>query len=56
MILQALDAGMHTELLSAVSLVLALPGLSLLLSAPSARAPSRSRWRSWPSRCRFRWG
>jgi exosortase len=28
--LQALDAGMHTELLSAVSLVLALPGLSLL--------------------------
>jgi exosortase len=31
MILQALDAGMHTELLSAASLVLALPGLSLLL-------------------------
>ena len=31
MILQALDAGMHTELLSAVSLVLALPGLALLL-------------------------
>lgn len=31
MALQALDAGMHTELLSAVSLVLALPGLSLLL-------------------------
>jgi exosortase len=31
MILQALDAGMHTELLSAVSIVLALPGLSLLL-------------------------
>jgi exosortase len=31
MILQALDAGMHTELLSAVSIVVALPGLSLLL-------------------------
>jgi exosortase len=31
MILQALDAGMHTELLSAASIVLALPGLSLLL-------------------------
>jgi exosortase len=28
--LHALDAGMHTELLSAVSLVMALPGLSLL--------------------------
>jgi exosortase len=28
--LHALDAGMHTELLSAVSLVIALPGLSLL--------------------------
>ena len=51
MILQALDAGMHTELLSAVSLVLALPGLALLLWAWSGRAPSRSRWSSWPSRC-----
>ena len=30
MLLQALDAGMHTELLSAVSLVMAIPGLSLL--------------------------
>src|SRR5947209_1910851 len=30
LILSALDAGMHTELLSSVSLVLALPGLSLL--------------------------
>jgi len=30
MMLQALDAGMHTELLSAVSLVMAIPGLSLL--------------------------
>jgi exosortase len=29
--LHALDAGMHTQLLSAISLVLALPGLSLLL-------------------------
>jgi exosortase len=29
--LQALDAGMHTQLLSAISLVIALPGLSLLL-------------------------
>ena len=29
--LQALDAGMHTQLLSAVSIVIALPGLSLLL-------------------------
>jgi exosortase len=29
--LRALDAGMHTQLLSAVSLVLLLPGLSLLL-------------------------
>jgi exosortase len=34
MVLQALDAGMHTELLSAVSLVLALPGLALLLIGP----------------------
>ena len=31
MVLQALDAGMHTELLSAASIVVALPGLSLLL-------------------------
>lgn len=31
MILQALDAGMHTELLSAASIVVALPGLALLL-------------------------
>jgi exosortase len=30
LLLRALDAGMHTELLSAISLVLALPGLSLL--------------------------
>jgi exosortase len=30
MLLQVLDAGMHTELLSAVSLVVAIPGLSLL--------------------------
>jgi exosortase len=29
--LHALDAGMHTELLSAVALVMAMPGLSLLL-------------------------
>lgn len=29
--LLALDAGMHTELLSAISLVIAMPGLSLLL-------------------------
>jgi exosortase len=31
LIVQALDAGMHTQLLSAASIVLALPGLSLLL-------------------------
>ncbi len=31
MILHALDAGMHTELLSAISILLAMPGLSLLL-------------------------
>ena len=30
LVLQALDAGMHTQLLSAVSLVVAMPGLSLL--------------------------
>jgi len=30
LILHALDAGMHTELLSAIALLLALPGLSLL--------------------------
>jgi exosortase len=37
--LQALDAGMHTELLSAGALVLALPGLSLLLlGVPRTRA------------------
>src|SRR5688572_6635053 len=37
--LHALDAGMHTELLSAVSLVLLLPGLSLLsLGAVRTRA------------------
>ena len=34
MVLQALDAGMHTELLSAVSIVMALPGLALLLIGP----------------------
>jgi exosortase len=39
MLLQALDAGMHTELLSAVSLVVAVPGLSLLfLGAERTRA------------------
>ncbi len=39
MLLQALDAGMHTELLSAASLVLAIPGLSLLfLGAARTRA------------------
>jgi exosortase len=39
MLLQALDAGMHTELLSAVSLVVAIPGLSLLfLGAERTRA------------------
>jgi exosortase len=31
LVLHALDAGMHTELVSAVALLLALPGLSLLL-------------------------
>jgi exosortase len=31
LVLHALDAGMHTQLLSAVALLLALPGLSLLL-------------------------
>jgi exosortase len=31
LLLHALDAGMHTELLSAAALILALPGLSLLL-------------------------
>jgi len=31
LLLHALDAGMHTELLSAVALLMALPGLSLLL-------------------------
>jgi exosortase len=37
--LHALDAGMHTELLSAIALVLALPGLSLLfLGVPRTRA------------------
>ena len=47
MILQALDAGMHTELLSAASLVLALPGLCAAVARrASARAPSPSRWRS----------
>jgi exosortase len=30
LLLQALDAGLHTELLSALSLVIAIPGLSLL--------------------------
>ena len=39
MLLQALDAGMHTELLSAVSLVVAIPGLSLLfLGSARSRA------------------
>jgi exosortase len=39
LLLHALDAGMHTELLSAVSLVLALPGLALLfLGMERARA------------------
>jgi len=37
--LQAVDAGLHTELLSAVSFLVALPGLSLLfLGAPRTRA------------------
>jgi exosortase len=37
--LRALDAGIHTELLSAVSLLIALPGLSLLaLGVPRTRA------------------
>ncbi len=39
LVLHALDTGMHTELLSAVSLVLLLPGLSLLfLGIPRSRA------------------
>lgn len=39
LVLHALDAGMHTQLLSAVALLLALPGLSLLLlGAPRTRA------------------
>ena len=39
MALQAVDAGLHTELLSAVSFLLALPGLSLLfLGAQRTRA------------------
>ena len=36
--LQVIDTGMHTELLSAIALVLALPGLSLLFLGV-ARAP-----------------
>jgi exosortase len=32
LVMQAFDAGMHTQLLSAISLVLLLPGLSLLLA------------------------
>jgi exosortase len=39
LLLHALDAGMHTQLLSAAALILALPGLSLLLlGAPRTRA------------------
>jgi len=39
LLLHALDAGIHTQLLSAVALMLALPGLSLLLlGAPRTRA------------------
>jgi exosortase len=39
LLLEVLDTGMHTQLLSAVSLVLLLPGLSLLtLGAPQTRA------------------
>jgi exosortase len=39
LLLHALDAGMHTQLLSAVALILALPGLSLLLlGTPRTRA------------------
>lgn len=39
LLLHALDAGMHTQLLSAVALLLALPGLSfLLIGAPRTRA------------------
>lgn len=34
LVLQAFDAGMHTQLLSAASIVMALPGLSLLLLGP----------------------
>jgi exosortase len=34
LLLHALDAGMHTQLLSAVALMLALPGLSLLILGP----------------------
>jgi exosortase len=34
LLLHAIDAGMHTQLLSAVSIVVALPGLSLLLIGP----------------------
>jgi exosortase len=39
LLLHALDAGIHTQLLSAAALILALPGLSLLLlGAPRTRA------------------
>ena len=54
--LHSVDAGMHTQLLSAVALVLMLPGLSLLflgVRADAADCSFRSSSRS--SRCRFRW-
>ena len=35
LLLHALDAGMHTQLLSAIALLMALPGLSLVLIGPA---------------------
>ena len=50
LLLHAVDAGMHTQLLAAVSIVMALPGLSLLLIG--ARADPRDSLSACLPRCR----
>ena len=53
--LHAIDAGLHSQLLSALALFLAIPGLALVLIGPARTGRSLSRSRSSPLRSRFRW-
>ena len=55
LVLHALDAGMHTQLLSAAALILALPGFALLTIGVARTRAIAFPWCSCSSPCRFRW-